>query len=103
MIKRIIGLTILLLVGILIGNLRGQTPQEEPENQAIKLPELPAKLQGKDFVRFWRLILEGNKGNWHLYNAEDTRFLSDIQKRIESRQYSGSRIEWFVMEGKLPK
>jgi hypothetical protein len=109
MIKRIIGLTILLLAGIMIASLRGQNSdataleQEAQKQQQLSLPEVPHELCHKDFLRFWRLTLDGHKGNWHLYNEEDHRFLSDMQVRIKNGQYVNSRIEWVAMEGRLPK
>jgi hypothetical protein len=103
---RIIGLTFLLLSGIMIASLRGQNQaleQEAQKQEEIKLPETPHELCHKDFLRFWRLTLDGHKGNWHLYNEEDHRFLSDMQVRIHNGQYVNSKIDWIALEGSLPK
>ena len=70
-------------------------------------PELTDKqhveLCHKDFVRFWRINYDGKKGFWHKFNDEDKKFLADTAARIKSGQYENSKIEWFALEGKLPK
>ncbi len=101
MIKRIIGLTILLLAGIMIGSLRGQ--ESAPEQEELKLPAPPHELCHKDFVRFWRLTLDGHAGDWHNYNKSEDRFLREMQVRIYKGEYTDSKLEWFALEGKLPK
>ncbi len=103
MFKRICCLTLLLLGGIMIGSLRGQPQEEEQKQEMLKLPDPPHELCHKDFIRFWRLTLDGHKGNWHLYNEEDHRFLNDMQVRIHNGQNVNSKIEWLAMEGKLPQ
>ena len=102
MLKRVCCLTMLLLGGIMIGSLRGQQ-QEEQKQEMLKLPDPPHELCHKDFIRFWRLTLDRHKGNWHLYNEEDRRFLSDMQARIYKGQYVNTKIEWAALEGKLPQ
>lgn len=102
MFKRVCCLTLLLLGGIMIGSLRGQ-PQEEQQEQMLKLPDPPHELCHKDFIRFWRLTLDGHPGDWHNYNKAEDRFLKDMQVRIYKGQYSNSKLEWFALEGKLPK
>src|SRR5207302_1290829 len=108
-IMRVIGLTILLLAGIMIATLRGQSSeataleQEAKKQEQLALPAVPHELCHKDFLRFWRMTLDGHKGNWHLYNEEDQKFLKDMQVRIHNGQYVNSRIEWFAAEVNLPK
>lgn len=46
-------------------------------------------------VRFWRLIADGKKGNWHIYYAEDEGFIAQLKLGNEVK------IEWW--EGRLPK
>lgn len=50
---------------------------------------LHVQLCHKDFIRCWRI----RGGDWHIYHDEDKAFLS--QNR--------GVIQWFALEGKLPK
>jgi len=106
MIKRLIFLTWLVAFGLMIA--KGQSgpsalEQEAQKEEEIKLPDVEHDLCHKDFIRFWRMTLDGQKGNWHLYNEEDKHFLDDVQRRINSGQYGGSKVEWVAIEGRLPK
>lgn len=81
-----------------------QNPPDEKTVQTWAAPDPPDHdLCHKAFVRFWRLRIDGKTGDWHLYHAEDKQFLAEMAGRIVSGQYAGAKIEWFALEGKLPK
>ena len=65
--------------------------------------DLHSQLCHKDFVRFWRLLVDGQTGPWYKYNKTDDHFLKDWAAKIRKGQYEGSKIQWFALEGKLPK
>ena len=54
-------------------------------------------------LKFWRLHMESAKGDWHLYNEEDKRFLQQTAQRIANGQYKHTKLEWTTLTGSLPK
>jgi len=42
------------------------------------------------------LHMDSGKGDWHLFNEEDARFLSTVQEKIDNGQYQHTKIEWAV-------
>lgn len=61
------------------------------------IPDTTAKRPTKPILYFWRLVIGGRdsgKGDWHLYNKEDDRWLREASKNAQ--------VEWTVIEGRLP-
>ena len=54
-------------------------------------------------LKFWRLHMDNAKGDWHLYNEEDKRFLQQTAERIANGQYRDTRLEWTTLAGNLPR
>ena len=100
---RILGLTILILGGIIIGSLRGQddVPCTASAVAWIAPEAVEAKVEGK--LIFYRIRMNKAKGDWHLVNDEDKRFLDETARRIASGQYQDTKIEYTSVGGKLPQ
>jgi len=62
-------------------------------------PEVPIGMT----LLFWRIRMDSALGNWHLYNAEDAKFLKETADRIKHGQYRHTKIEWATIEGRLPR
>ena len=87
MIRRIFLLTMLVLGGIMIGSLRGDGCASQP-----------ASGQGRLF--FYRIVMKGDdhgKGDWHLFNEADRKYLRE-QSKVEEVD-----IQWAELDGRLPK
>ena len=58
-------------------------------------------LHGK--LVFYRVGHGDVKGDWHLYNDGDKKYLSNLAAQIINGQMRDDKIEWATVEGKLPK
>jgi hypothetical protein len=93
---RIFWLTLLVIGGILLGSLRGQTQFQKAlqQEQAKQLQDDHLELCHKHFLRFYRLHMDSGKGMWHLYNEEDDkRCLDEVQRKISNGEYIHTKIE----------
>lgn len=87
MIKRILLLTLLLLGVIMIGSLRGDGCDSQ-------------RASGNGKLFFYRIVIKGadhGKGDWHLFNEADRKYLRE-QSKIEEVD-----IQWADVEGRLPE
>ena len=102
---RVFLLLMFILMGVLLGTVLAQAPTTPPCQALLQEQAKERLVDEVQTVTFYRIVMDSGAGDWHLFNAADTRYVNNCQAKIKSGEWQNTRLEFFStqLKERLPR